>query len=233
MGNYALNYFLARTSNFLESRKDIGCKISNCWERVSRFKSRFELKVSVMDLQKMGPAGKNNHTIYLGTVKPGFYLWSASAWGSCTARRCCWTSARRCWRCAGSRYWSSPCWPDRPEPRQRNQSSYSLQVNRTEHRERRHETERSRHDTQHLNITWSPQTDEKAAAEKIHYVTAADIEDSGDVFLLLSGEQKVEVCGVPWSWLCVQLKNNTELLRTALYNDRKLTLVPDVGQQKS
>lgn len=59
-------------------------------------------------------------------------LWPVRAWVSCKAPRCCWTSARRCWRCAGWRYWSSPCWPDQPEPRLRSRSSYSLQWNKTQ-----------------------------------------------------------------------------------------------------
>lgn len=53
-------------------------------------------------------------------------LWPVRAWVSCKAQRYCWTSARRCWRCAGWCCWSSPCLPDRPEPRRRNQSFCSL-----------------------------------------------------------------------------------------------------------
>lgn len=84
-------------------------------------------------------------------------LWPVTASVSCKARRYCWTSARRCWRCAGWCCWSSPCWPDQPEPHQRSQSSYSLQG--TEQRaEKGHETQRNRHNTQHSIITFSPYT---------------------------------------------------------------------------
>lgn len=126
-------------------------------------------------------------------------LWPVRAWVSCKAPRCCWTSARRCWRCAGWCCWSSLCWPNQPEPRQRSRSSYSLQRHRTQHTELSHCSPYSQ-----LHITLNRKTP-----------------DSWSVFIGINGGAR---CGSDI------FKNKQKKNRTALYNDRKLTQVPDVGQ---
>lgn len=120
-------------------------------------------------------------------------LWPAAAWASCKARRCCWTSAQRCWRCADWRCWSSPCWPDRPEPRRRiRKSSCSLWPKHTRHTV--------------VTFFWLQTT--AGVAADLQSWTLQPLW----VFLLVSEEVKVEVC---------RCENNTELFRSLLYNERK------------